>query len=479
VIQIIGFAPDADPATPGVLTACTNVMPFDAGMASAPSQLDAGLTALAAECRGAALLTNLSGTRKLFAGTTVALYEQSGSGWTDRTRAAGAYSLGTDERWSFAQFGNSALAATPGVKIQRSTGGAFADIASAPQAKIVVVSKEFALALNTSVTTDTWYCSAYLDDNDWTLSVANQCVTGRLVSTPGSITAGLRFGDDVVAYKERSVTVGRYVGAPSVWQWDVISNDTGCVGQEAVAETPIGHIFMGMDGVYLYNGTASIQSLTNGVLSRWLATDISATYRFRAKLLWDRVNKIVWVYYPSASSTGACDRCLVYHVPTQRWGVSHSTIEATVNYATAAITYDGGSTYLGTYDGGPQVPYDSPIWNASEVSPAVFNASHKVCTLTGATASSSFTTGDIGDDRGDVHCDMLAMRYSLQPDTSSATGYTSDEAGGSLSTWDTSTKADGKHDMRQTARWHRFSVAQTGNWKASGYQPRFRKAGNR
>jgi hypothetical protein len=483
MIPIIGFAPDSDPVTPGVLTDCSNVVPFDAGMMGAPVAADLGLTALAAECRGAALLTDLAGTRKLWAGTSAAaaspaLYQQSGSGWTDRSRGAG-YTLGADDRWSFAQFGNDALAASPSCKVQRSTGAAFADVASAPQAKIIVVAKDFAVALNTSVTTDTWYCSAYLDASDWTLSVSNQCVTGRLVSTPGALTAGLRFGDDVIAYKERSVYVGRYVGAPDVWRWDVVSNDVGCVGQEAVADTSYGHIFVGIDGVYLYNGTATIQPLSNGVLARWMRTDMSATYRYRTKVLWDKTNGLVWIYYPSAASSGACDRCVVYHPLTKRWGVAHATVEAVANYASAAITFDGGSTFLGTYDGGPTIPYDSPIWFGGEVGAAVFNTSHKVCTLSGGSVSSYFVTGDLGEDRGDTHCDMLAMRYSQLPTTSSATGYTRDEGGGSLVTQETSTQADGKHDMRQTARWHRFRVDQTGPWKAIGYQPRFRSAGNR
>jgi hypothetical protein len=426
------------------------------------------------------LLTNLAGTRKLWAGTPLGLYEQSGSGWTDRTRAASTYALGTDDRWSFAQFGNDALAATPSAKIQRSTAAAFADIASAPQAKIVVVAKDFAVALNTSATTDTWYCSAYLDASDWTLAVSTQCVTGRLVSTPGAITAGLRFGDDIVAYKERSLTIGRYVGAPDVWRWDVISNEVGCVGQEAVAETSYGHVFVGVDGIYLYSGTATIQDLSKGALSRWLRTDMSATYRYRCKVLWDKTNGLVWIYYPSAQSSGSCDRCVVYHPLTKRWGLAHATVEAVANYASAAITYDGGSTYFGTYDGGAAaIPFDSPIWFAGEVSSAVFNTSHKVCTLSGGTSSSYFVTGDLGDDRGDTHCDMLAMRYSLLPTTSTAIGYTRDEGGGTLTTQETSTQADGKHDMRQTARWHRFRVDQTGNWKAIGYQPRFKSAGMR
>ena len=48
---------------------CQNFAPFTAGMKAALSAADAGLSALAAACRGAAVTRNLSGNSRLFAGT--------------------------------------------------------------------------------------------------------------------------------------------------------------------------------------------------------------------------------------------------------------------------------------------------------------------------------------------------------------------------------------------------------------------------
>ena len=49
---LLGFAPDADPTTPGVITECTNLIPFEAGMKGAPVATSVGAAALAAACRG-------------------------------------------------------------------------------------------------------------------------------------------------------------------------------------------------------------------------------------------------------------------------------------------------------------------------------------------------------------------------------------------------------------------------------------------
>jgi hypothetical protein len=58
VDKILGFLPDADPSVAGVLTDCTNLIPFDQGMRGAPSAATpSGVPALAATCKGAAVVT--------------------------------------------------------------------------------------------------------------------------------------------------------------------------------------------------------------------------------------------------------------------------------------------------------------------------------------------------------------------------------------------------------------------------------------
>lgn len=481
MIPIRGFAPDQSPDTPGVLTACENVIPYEAGFKGAPVAVSVGAAALAAACRGAALVSDLSGTRKIYAGSASKLYQLAGSSWTDRTRAVGGdYTLGADERWSIAQFGDATLAASPGEALQRATTGAFADVSGAPQAKIIETAAGFAVAFNTSVSADTWYCSAYLDDTDWSLDVSTQCVTGRLVGGAGPITAAKRFGDDIVAYKDASVFVGRYVGAPAVWQWTQVANDVGALGQDAVCDTAIGHVFAASDGLYVFDGTAP-RPLGVGVIRRWLAQEFAGSYAFRTTLLWDRARSLVWCYYPSPGGDGTRDRCAVYNVVTQQWGRANATIEAALTHQTPALTYgassgDGGIT---TYDASPAIPFDSAFWQSGAQTAAVFNSSHVLCTLSGGCTSSSFTTGDLGDDGGYSFCRALRVRYQQAPTTSTATGYTKDTSGVAVASVASASVSDGRHDMRQRARWHRFHVEQTGDWSANAYRAELEQAGRR
>jgi len=86
--KLLGFSPDLDPTTPGVVTACVNFIPYEAGMAGAPSASTPTSTpALAAACVGGVVITKLDDTRRIIAGTATKLYELSGGSWTDVSRA--------------------------------------------------------------------------------------------------------------------------------------------------------------------------------------------------------------------------------------------------------------------------------------------------------------------------------------------------------------------------------------------------------
>ena len=97
--KLLGFLPDVEDTTPGVMTGCTNMIPSENGMKAAPSAVaPTGVPALADTCIGSATVTKLDDTRRIFAGTTSKLYELSGGSWVDVS--TGSYTGGVDSRWS-------------------------------------------------------------------------------------------------------------------------------------------------------------------------------------------------------------------------------------------------------------------------------------------------------------------------------------------------------------------------------------------
>lgn len=478
---IVGFAPDADPTLPGVLMDCENLIPSELGMRPAPKVASVGMQTTPEDVRGALAAVDLAGSRIAIAGTTAGLYRMSGASWIN---AGGAeFSLGSDERWSLAQFANSTVAASLSAGMHISNGGNFAAIVEAPKAKILVVVKGFVMAFHTEntafgVSPDRWWCSAYLDASDWTPNVATMCTTGRLVESGGEIAAAERLGDDVIVYKRRSTYVGRFTGPAEVWNFTQVDSDVGCVGQEAVCDTGRLHYFIGDDDLYAFDGV-QVRPIGRGVLRDWFVSVRDPKHMHKSMAFWDKQNQLAWFFFPSVAGGGELDSGLVYHPATGKWGRANNYIRALVRYASPASTYDGGSPLVTTYEAGPSISYDSPFWTEAQELMAGFDAQNQLVTFAGLAADSSFTTGDFGDEDQHTMCDRLVLRLKASPDSATCTGYTKDDGGRDVRQASQAIRDDGAFDMRQRGRWHRFKVDAKGDYLLIGLRPRLRNAGFR
>lgn len=482
---IIGFAPDADPTTPGVLTDCQHLVPFEAGFRGAPSPIAAAVATLADSCRGAAVVVKLDGTRRVFAGTQTAIHELTGGVWTDRSKSGG-YIGSTESRWSICQFGDTTVCSNLVDEMQSSNAGDFADIAGAPKAKIVVsASNNFVIAFNTNdgtygVSPDRWWCCAQGNQADWLPSVATGATTGRLVAVEGAIQAALPLGDGVVAYKGRGIFLGQFVGATQgSWAWTQIRGaEAGAVGSEAVCDIGGVHFFVSNDDFYLFDGTAPV-SIGDGVLRRWWTTNCSPVWRYSTSVSYDRRNSLVRVRYPSKNSAGELDRCLVYHTKRKAWGIDDGVTQATLNYISPGVTINGLDSYAATINALPAVPLDSQFWMGGGETPAFFDASNQLQSLSGECGASSLTTGDIGDDDAVTMIDRFRMRYTLNPTTATATGLRKWTEGEALTPDAVCNLNDGKFDLRQSGRWHRVRVDMTGDHSETLYAPVLKVVGGR
>lgn len=481
MIPVAGFAPDADPTTPGVLSDCTNLIPNLIGMQGGPSAVTpTGVPALAAACQGAAVVTKLDGTRRLIAGAKAAIYELSAGSWVDRSKGGG-YTGGDESLWSIAQFGDATLMANRTDTIQRSTSGAFADIATAPKAEIVFSVGSFVMAMNVNdgaEKADGWHCCAAYDDTDWTASVTTQSAKGRLVATPGGITAGGRLGEYAVAYKTRSMYMGQYVGPPSVWDWVLVpGGNAGCVGKNAWCDIGGVHFFVGDDNFWLFDGTRPVP-IADGILRTWFAANCSQSYKYKIICQFDKVTNTVWVFYPSPNAS-TLDSALVYHVQSKKWGRADRSIQASLEYVSATATIDGLTAYSATIDGLPSTPFSSQFWLAGGRSMSVINASNQLQSLTGDSTSSEMVTGDVGDDDAVLLLQQIRLRFAVAPTSATAQTWHKMQSGGTFVLGPSGAMNDGKFDCLKSARWHRAQIGFTGPVTVTGMNAKYKPAGAR
>jgi hypothetical protein len=465
---LIGFTPDLEPDVEGGMTSCLDVIPSDRGMKGAPSAVATAMPALASACRGIASVFRLDGTYRTVAGTSTALYDTTGSpAWVDRSPAP--YALGSEDRWAFTQFGNITLAATPSITIQQSNTGNFASIASTVKAEHITTVSGFVMVANynngTSIP-DGWKCSAYQDYADWVDNVSTQAASGRLLDTAGEITALRRIGDYAVAYKERAIYLGVYVGAPAVWNFQRILGEVGCLGTGLIVSNEQYHLFFGNDDVYRFDG-ANLTPL-QAPCSRYVINTINKSAIYLCQSAWDNDRGLAWWFYPTSGSTQA-NAWVAFHPETGRWGYGELTIEAIVQFINGAITYETAPTEW-TYDVAPTYSYDSAFWSAITVNLSVVKTDHTVYNFNGNSTSSSFTLSEIGSDMGDSLISRFWPRFYDQPTTATMTITAKYDADSAYVPVTSTAINKGRFDFLSTALWHTLKIDLTGDWEASSYE---------
>lgn len=485
-MPLLGFNPAAPSNTPQICTHAQNWIPCDAGMEAAPSIFDVGADAVAATVQGAFLGQSVAGTYRLFAGTATKLYEKtSATAWTDRSVGGGNYTAASE--WSFCQFGDVTIASNLSDAMQVSTATAFAAI-TGPKAKVVesVVTSGggFVLAFNTSDAgygagqTDRWWCSALNDHTDWTVDTATQCNSGRLIGAGGPIIAAKRFGQDqIIAYKNSALYIGRYVGGDAVWQWSDIQ-EVGAVGARAVCDIGYAHFIVSPNGFWIFDG-ARPQRIGAEVRD-WFLAQVDFANIAKTECVYDWANNRVLVFFKTTGGA-QLDRCLVWHLATQQWGLASYAVETTCIYVPAATSFDAdGGTFdaaLGSFDSEP--PAKKVV--------AVFGTDHKLGTLTGTPGTSLFRTNDKGDPRQTTRLTESYVSYAVRPTTAKCRVYTSSMLGGVEATLDQrsandvpgSSNTPGRFTPRSCAKYHRLEYEMTGACRITDEGAKLTPAGSR
>ena len=479
-IPLAGFLPDADPSQPGILTACNGWLPSPRGMHTAYTAANAAYDALPAACKGLYLSRLTDGSVELYAGTTTRLYKLSDPNWTNVTLGGDSADYSVTSAWRFATLGDITLAVNKENRMQRFTSGdtdfvlVESGAVQAPRASVICTLLGFVMVGaydQSGYVGDGWHCSALQNYLDWdTTGTGTQCASGRLLDTPGEITALKVLNETAIFFKARSIYRAVYQGLPFVWTFQLLSSDIGAVNHEAVVDLNYALVFMGYDSVWMMAGDGVPQRIDGGI-REWLFNDIDRTYIGNVQGLYDRDRGLVYFFYPTRTDgTGALTAWIAWHVESRRWGAGSLSIEWAAPVTTTSNTYDSYFTQFSTWDSIPDTTWASGVLLGSVPYPAVVDTSHKVSYLAGAAGTSTFTTGRIGDENNMITLRRVVPRWSDQPTTATLTnGYTL-TAGGTM-TSDTARTMDAnqRFDMLRPARWHNLALSTTGDAELAGW----------
>lgn len=446
-IPITGLAPDDEPTKPGILTDCVNVVPTTNGVkvASGWLQVDTmpeAITGIFNSRDTDGLPTRVRGTASRLRIYRIPYGDDFGANETTGFTAA--------QPWSFAQFGNATLASDYNKNILQATSAtswAFAEIADAPKAKIIVSSSNFVLAFGTNDSTygtqgDRWWCSAINDHSSWTPSLSTQATTGRIVQDGGGFTAALPFGQNVIAYKDRAMFVGSYVGSPVVWQWDRVPGYAGAAGPGCVCDIGGAHFIVGTNGFWLFDGTRPQPIGVDVMANNFFGYRLMGGYAPKVMTYYDKLTTCVHIWHQDAA-TGRLRSCLVYNVTTGTWGRRE-----VLSYDVTAV----GEVWS------PSGPSDGP--GVSWMSIAQGTALKQENETQAPNPLPSMTTGVFGDDSTSTRVLDLRLICARSEATGAIVlGYTGRTSGAVTTDAGTGTEMDGKLPIRQHGRWHKFKIS--------------------
>lgn len=369
--KLLGFLPDEDPTTPGIITDCQNIYHTESGVRSMPSETTVVAGALPTVCYGARELTSVSDSPVTYAGTATKLYYADTLGWTDVSRPTTAYGASSDKRWCFAAQGNLRFAQngsdTPQVTTSLSSFSNGA--ATFPIAKYIDVVDEF-IHLAYTVESGSHVQNRYWFSKDytlWTPDVATQCVKGLIADTPGAFTGLRRFKHRMIYYKKFAMHEARYVGPPYVYGFDTISDSIGAVTNESIVVVGDVHYFVGYNNIYKYDGGVPVP-IGDGI-ARWLFTKTRTLTAGFGNVPYDvygvydsSLFTIFWKFKSLNLSGPTYWWTLSYNIKTGGWGYGSP---ANQPYAACNYTKDGRSyaavidsaNLLKTISGTPEASY--------------------------------------------------------------------------------------------------------------------------
>ena len=421
----------------------------------------------------------------IFAGTNKYLYRQNdillrtGASTQDISRLDG-YTT-SQQNWQFAQFGKAVLATNGVQRIQKYILGSapdedgyprFKDIPTAPRCKTMAVVRDFVVTGNSAsdgdeaLGIDAYNKVQWSDINNedvWIGSDSNQAGYQTLPSG-GEVKAVLG-GEFGLVLQDKAIQRMSYVGTPFVFQFDMISDNTGCLsGTSAITHNGIGY-WISESGFVACDGSV-VTPIGEGKINDWFFNQFDQTQAEDISVAIDPLKSLIVWNYPRPDSETPTRGMMFYNYDTQRWSTGVTEASVVAELATQGRTLDSLDPDYPVLDEMP-VSLDSRLFiggkfafcGAVDAHVVAFDLIPLDCYLT----------------TNDLEFGMFSVATLAQPIVENGSANfqitSRNKLSGLIDFGATSvTSAENRADLRSGGRYHRLRVNPTGAWtKAVGF----------
>lgn len=367
MIKFGPWLPD-DKYQEGALSEAINVVPVSGGYRALPQPSVISSSAVTGTVLGGFSTRLVAGLSKTYVGTSSALYERNGAGWTDIS--TGTYTVTTGNRWEFTQYDNDVYAISLNEPLQKQTDGvgSFSVVSGGPQAACIANVRRWVVVgdVDESGTLIPFKVRwSQIDNPDaWTISEADQSGAQPLDAKDGRVMA-IRGGEYGIILQQHAITRMSYVGAPIVWQFDKIDSKNGCEVSGTVVQVGRMVFFLSHDGFRVTDGSGESVNIGDGQVNEWFKANHLATNKAQIRGAYNHEWRCVVWTYPSKQGDGSNDSFLLYSVPFKRWARGDFGADIIFEGASASVTLEGLDTYFSSIeDVSPDL--DDVFWMGGE-----------------------------------------------------------------------------------------------------------------
>lgn len=171
----------------------------------------------------------------------------------------------------------------------------------------------------------------------WTPALTNTAGDYRLQGDGVGIVAVEPYGDDLIIFTDKEIFIQRYVGAPEIFGFQMLSNDCGAVSKNAVVNTKNTLYWMSINGFYKFDGRVIPIPCT---LQRYIFEhlDKQHLYEVFAGSI-ERHNEIIW-FFPCIDGVR---RYVIYNTVENHWSIG--TLDRTAWSDSGVFDYPLAGTY--------------------------------------------------------------------------------------------------------------------------------------
>lgn len=189
-----------------------------------------------------------------------------------------------------------------------------------------------------------------------------------LPDTQGRIVEGKSLNDTFFIYKNDAVWAMQFIGGSLVFSFrKVFSDGSGILAKDCVTEFEGKHFVVGVDDVYIHDGTAKKSIITNQ-MRRALYSQINPDHTDKVKCVHDSKNREVLIHYPSVDSpTGESDKVVIYNYESDSWSkrdINRIAFIGVGHVQTEVGEPEGWDWDAGTWDG------DGSFWGDESYNPS-------------------------------------------------------------------------------------------------------------